>query len=785
MVGTTISHYKILEKIGEGGMGVVYRAEDMKLKRIVALKVLPSFTSILPEDRRRFIQEAQVTSSINHPNVVTVHEFEEVDGIAYMVTEIVEGKTLSDVIKKGRLSKEKILTIALQIVSGLAEAHSRGIIHRDLKPENVMLTPQQQVKVMDFGLARIMGSSHVTVPGSLIGSFAYMSPEQVEGGDVDPRSDIFSFGILLYQMITGVLPFQGKTVAELLSSIVRKNPPLLKTHRQDVSEAYQQIVDKALAKEPSKRYKSMKELKSDLELLKQNPALKSLPHRKIFKVRVTIAAALLAAILLGGYVGVEMMQRKSNPFVEKSIVVLPFLNAEKDESIGYLSIGLANDIITRLSYIHSLQVKPTSTVMDFVDMVIGPQEVANKLGTNFVVQGRYQRIGEMLLIGAQLIEAKSGNILWADRFTVRRDQLSQLQDEVAKRLVDELEVHLSEVEHAAVYKVRTKSPLAYDYYLRGFAYGLKGSRVNNELAMRMYEQAINIDERFAEAFAALSHTYVEQFWSNYSPDTTWVTKGETMARKALALDSNLAQAHASLGFALRIRGKYREAIQEAVKALKIDKRESFALEDISEFYRHRGEFDKALSFSLRAVESDPSFNLARVKGRIYQFEGKYLESIPELEKAIEQNPDDAWLRGGLLAMSYIYLGDAKRAEEAIHQADSLDPSKPETQVSRAMLETLKGNFHKAEEELKKVEPYTTTDYALARHVAAIYAKQDKVVQALDWMQRAYTLGNRWYSWYRNDTWFDNVRDLTTFHLLMERMRKELDVVAADLQAAGY
>lgn len=785
MIGKTISHYKILEKIGEGGMGVVYRAEDMKLKRFVALKVLPSFTSISSEDRKRFIQEAQVTSSINHPNVVTVHEFEEVDGIAYMVTEIVEGETLGEVIKKGPLPKEKILSIALQIVSGLAEAHTRGIIHRDLKPENVMVTPQQQVKVMDFGLARIMGSSHVTVPGSLIGSFAYMSPEQVEGGDVDPRSDVFSFGILLYQMITGVLPFQGKTVAELLSSIVRKNAPPLKTYRKDIPNTFQQIVDKALAKEPSKRYKSMKELKSDLELLKQQPLLRSLPHHKNIRVRLSVASAVIIAILLGGYLGIKFQQKDSIPSVEKSIAVLPFLNAERDESIGYLSIGLANDIITRLSYIHTLQVKPTSAVVDFADTIISPQDAANKLGTNYVVQGRYQRIGEMLLIGAQLIEAKSGNILWADRFTVKQEQLAQLQDEVAKRLVDELEVHLSEVEHAAVYKIRTKSPLAYDYYLRGFAYSLKGSRANNELAIRLYEQAINIDERFAEAYAALSHSYVEQFWSNYSPDTVWVTRGEEMARKAISLDSNLASAYASLGFALRIQGRYREAMQQVVNALKIDPRESFALEDISEFYRNSGEFDKALQYAERAADSDPSFNLARVKARIYQFEGKYLESIPALEKAIEGSPNDAWLRGGLLAMSYIYLGDIKRAEEAIHLADSLDPAKPETEVSRAMLETLKGNYQKAEEELKSAEPFIMTDYALARHVAAIYAKQDKVVQAIEWMQRAYRLGNRWYSWYKNDAWFNNIRDLTTFQLIMERMKKELDIVAADLQAAGY
>jgi serine/threonine protein kinase/cytochrome c-type biogenesis protein CcmH/NrfG len=785
MIGKTISHYKILEKIGEGGMGVVYRAEDMKLKRIVALKVLPSFTSILPEDRKRFIQEAHVTSSINHPNIVTVHEFEEVDGIAYMVTEIVEGQTLGEIIKNGSLPKETILSIALQIVSGLAEAHARGIVHRDLKPENVMITPTGRVKVMDFGLARVMGSSHVTVPGSLIGSFAYMSPEQVEGSDVDPRSDIFSFGILLYQMITGVLPFQGKTVAELLSSIVRKNPLPLKTYRKDFSEAFQQIIERALNKNPSKRYQSMKELQNDLEMLKQNPSLKSLPYHLTFKTKTMLAVVVLLVAFMGGYVGFKVLYQTPRPFVEKSIVVLPFLNVERDESIGYLSIGLANDIITRLSYIHSLQVKPTSAVTDFVDTIISPQAVAKKFGSNFVVQGRYQQIGDMLLIGTQLIESRSGNILWADQMKIKRDQVPQLQDEIAKRLVDELEVHLSEIEHAGVYKVRTKSPLAYDYYLRGFAYSLKRTRENNERAIKMYEQAINIDDNFAEAYAALSNAYVEQFWSGYSPDTNWIRQGEEKALKAIALDKNLASAYASLSFALRIQGRYREALQQTVKALKIDARESFALQHISEFYRHIGEFDKAVYYAERAAQNDASLNIARLKARIFQFEGKYLESIPEIEKAIEHTPNDASLYGELLAISYIYLGDVKRAEEAIAKADSLEPNKPHTHLSRAMIETLKGNYPAAEEQIKKVQQYIETDYALARQVAAIYAKQEKIVQALEWLQRAYRLGNRWYSWYRTDAWFSSLHDIPTFQNILDNMKKELDAIAVDLKQAGY
>ncbi|MBI3765332.1 MAG: serine/threonine protein kinase, partial [Ignavibacteriales bacterium] len=268
MVGHTLSHYKIIEKLGEGGMGTVYKAEDLRLNRKVAVKIFSSIVTASPDDRTRFFQEARLASALNHPNIVTIHEFDESDGTAFIVSECVEGKTLSSLIQTGPLPIQQVLNIAVQIASGIAEAHSHDIIHRDIKPDNVMISFQGQAKVMDFGLARMMGSSHLTNPGSLIGTFAYMSPEQINEEEVDAQSDIFSFGTLLYQLIANDLPFKGKTVAELLTSITRKHPDSLQKYRDDVSEELDRIVFKALQKDKQRRYLSMNDVRADLERLR-------------------------------------------------------------------------------------------------------------------------------------------------------------------------------------------------------------------------------------------------------------------------------------------------------------------------------------------------------------------------------------------------------------------------------------------------------------------------------------------------------------------------------------
>ena len=644
-----------------------------------------------------------------------------------------------------------------------------------------MLANSGQVKVMDFGLARVMGSSHVTLPGNLIGTFAYMSPEQIDEADVDARSDIFSFGTLLYQMATGELPFKGKTVAELLSAIARKNPEMPRRIRPEIPEGLERIILKAMEKDTKRRYHSIVTLRDDLAQLQRYPksGVRSVQENFMRRYRVPVFAGVALIILLGGYGIWGLRNDKDSSPSLKSIAVLPFINEQQDESINFLSIGFADDIITRLSFIRSLLVLPTSAVASYEGTSSSLATVGSELNTEYVLQGRFRRAGDRFSVSAQLVDSRTGYLLWGDEVNFPWNEAQAIQENVANRIVEALELKLSENEYTLVHKVRTGNAEAYEFFLRGKALTLKDSREHNDLAMKMFERSIVLDERFAEAYAALGNVYVERFWSNYSSDTSWVGKGERMARRALSLDNRLASAHASLAFALRVLGNYPASVREAALALEFDPHTSFSLEDLSEFHRNRGEFDVALAYAKRAFAVDPSFNIYRVRARIYHFQGKYLESITDLETAIRRSPNDSWLRGGLLAMTYVYLGDLKRAEEQIKIAETIDFEKPETRVTRAMVFTMKNDFPGAEAELQAINDFVERDYALAFLAAQIYARQHNVDRALDMLERSFILGNRWYAGCSNP-WFDNVREVPRFQSLVGRMKGELDEIAAGL-----
>ncbi|TAK61787.1 MAG: hypothetical protein EPO24_05555 [Bacteroidetes bacterium] len=786
MIGTVLSHYKIVEKIGQGGMGVIYKAEDLKLQRFVALKVLPSLRHILEEDRQRFFQEARVTSSMNHPNILTVHEFDEDQGVTFIVTELVEGKNLESLLHGDPLSIPLILDIASEAAAGIAEAHTNGIVHRDLKPDNIMITERGQVKVMDFGLARLVGSSHVTTPGSIVGTFAYMSPEQINEKEVDARSDIFAFGILLYQMVTGALPFGGRTVTEMLSSIVQRTPKEISSFRSDVPKGLEQVIFKALEKTPELRYQTMEEFRTDLEQLRIDPSVEFARIQKKRKV-ITITSVSLA-ILFIVLALLFLSNSKENTSLARpttSIAVLPFANISNDENVNFLRIGLADDIITRLSFIRALVVKPTSSVVTYEGQSINAVKAGEDLDADYVLEGRFRKDGDQFFVTTQLVEVGTGNLRWAKQVTVPWQEVRTVQDAVSNEIVNDLQLQITEAEFSKVHKIRTTSAEAYEDYLRGIAYTVQDSRENNRKAAEMYEQSIAHDPNFAEAYAALAFAYVERFWSGYSPDTAWVSKGELMARRALALDEGSAASHSALAFALRVKGNYKDAMMETISALKIDPHLTPALEDIGEFYRHRGDFLRAFEYANKGAESDPSFNLFRVKARIYQFQGNYEESLPEIEGAIASRPSDSWYRGGLLAMSYIFLGKEREAEEQIRIADSIDADKPETRISRAMLATLRGEYRVTANELAAVEKFTSRDYALAFFPAAIYAKQEDTTAAIKAFQRAVHLGNRWYSWYLNNDWFSSIREHPEFTKIMTEMKNELDEIAVEMKKNGF
>ncbi len=784
MLGQTISHYRVVSKLGEGGMGIVYRAEDLKLHRFVALKVFPAILAASPDDRARFFQEARLASSLNHPNIVTIHEFDEIDGTAFIASECVEGKTLGALLLEGPLGADRVLEIAGQIAAGIADAHDHGIVHRDIKPENVMISTQGQVKVMDFGLARLMGSSHVTSPGSLIGTFAYMSPEQINEEEIDAQSDIFSFGTLLYLMVAGELPFKGRTVAELLTSITRKHADSPAKVRPGTSGELVRIIAKAMQKDRRRRYQTMTEVRNDLERLRAHPNMRRTIDATLLPPRLAvIAAVLLVAVGIGSYF---LLRGFGNPFrAQKTIAVLPFTNAAQDSASNFLSIGFADDIITRLSYVRSLLVRPTSAIVAFEGKSVTAAKAGADLGTEFVLEGRFQRMGDRLYVNFQLVDVGSGAILVADKLDFLWQDMRDVQDNISERIVEGLRIPLTEGEVQALHKVSTSSHVAYEAYLRGIGYLNKSSKANNQNAMAQFERAVGRDSLFAQAYARLSDVYVEQFWSNYSADTAWVGKGEVTARKALAIDPSMAMAHAALGFALRVKGDYPAGVRESFRALAIDPHSSSSLEDVGVFYQYRGEFDRAKEIFDRAADYDPTFNIDRVRARMYQFQGRYRESIFHLQRAIQRSPDDAWLRAGLLALSYIRLDDLGKAEEEITRAAQSEPTSPQVDLARAMLAAARGDTAAAGRALGRIKGFVEFDYAMARQAAAIHAKLGNRVEALAWMRRATRLGNYWYSWYQSDSWFDGLRGDPEFTSILGEMHRTLDIVATEVQEQGY
>ncbi|MBI3363837.1 MAG: protein kinase [Ignavibacteriae bacterium] len=766
-------------------MGVVYRAEDLTLRRQVAIKIFPAFFTASQDDRKRFFQEARLASSLNHPNIVTVHEFNEVEGTAFIVSECVEGKTLGQLLHEGPLAISDAMRIAIEIASGISEAHKKGIVHRDIKPENIMIAQSGHIKVMDFGLARLMGSSHVTSPGSLIGTFAYMSPEQIDEGEVDARSDIFSMGTVLYQMATGTHPFHGKTVAELLSSIARKTPEQLKKYCKDIPGEFERIVLKALQKDRRWRYQTIDEMKDDLARLAANPTMKRKFDRTALQALRRPAIVLsLPALLVTGYMLWNFLKpasTASTPF--KAIAVLPFVNMSDDPRDAYLSIGLADDIITRLSSIRALLVKSMSAVTQYQGKNVAATDVGKDLGAEYVLEGRYARHGDSIEVSVQVVDVHTGNVICADQVDRPSRDIRTIHEEITSHIINAMRLTITSDELSNIHKVRSKSSEAFDQYLHGVVATIADSRENNESAITRFERALQLDSTFADAAAALSMAYTERFWSSYSPDTTWVGKGEEVARHAIRLEPGLAGGHTAHAFALRVKGRYSEAMREVVNALSIDPHSSFSLEDLSEFYRNLGDFTKAHIFAERAAESDPSFNIFRVRARLFQFEGKYRASIPELEHAILRSPSDSWLRGSLLADSYIHLGELDKAEQEIQLAESMDTSKPETHITRAMLYTERGESNKAEEQLRAVQSFIERDYASAYYAAGIYARQGKRDQTIAAMERSIQLGNRWYSWYK-DSWFDALRADARYQSLLAKLKGELDSIKVEIERAN-
>jgi serine/threonine protein kinase len=502
MIGKTISHYKILEKLGEGGMGVVYKAQDIQLKRLVALKFLPPHISDHPEEKARFIHEARSASALNHPNVTTIYGIEESPQGLFIAMEYVEGRTLKQIIEKETLSMKKVLDIGIQICEGLTTAHEKGIVHRDIKSANIMLTPRGQVKIMDFGLAKLKGATRLTQTRSTLGTAAYMSPEQAQGEEVDQRSDIFSFGVVLYELLTGKLPFGGEHQAAIIYSIINEEPQPVARFNNQVSAKLEDMVFKALAKDKEERYQHIDELLADLrrerkslDYVKTALITKPAEPSKVVKSKTIPLLIGVLAILILIVVYFAFLKRKEPTTVSKpSIAVLYLRNLSENKEDDYFASGMTEDIITQLSKIGGLLVASRSDIDQYKDKQINLREVADKLKVKYVMEGSVQKYKDKIRITCQLIKASDGFHVWADSYDRQMEDLFAIQADVAKSVAQALKVALAPVEVERIEKKPTQNVQAYNYYLQGREYYFGGGSLTKkglELSSRMFEKAVD------------------------------------------------------------------------------------------------------------------------------------------------------------------------------------------------------------------------------------------------------------------------------------------------------
>ncbi|MEP7039875.1 MAG: protein kinase [Acidobacteriota bacterium] len=807
MVGENINQYKILEKIGAGGQGTVYKAQDTKLDRTVVIKVLPPELTAKTANFRRFEREAQLCSQLDHPNICTIFDFHEDNGVFYIAMQHVKGKNVRQLVGGRPLDLKSALSIAIQVCDALAYTHSRGIIHRDIKAGNIMVSETGQAKILDFGLAKLLQDepaeqiqgldrADITELGIPYGTATYAAPEQAKGEKTDHRADIFSTGVLLYEMLTGIWAFQGKTVHDVRHQVLYGTPkPLVEMRNDPFPPRLQEILDKAIAKAPIDRYQKISQMRDDLRGVLQEvsgiPAMQS----EIFTPRhlednpvkrawnwITGKSSSDNSIQSSSSISLTPTYSPETTLTatgqeKKSVAILPFKNLSQDAASNFYEFALADAVITELAQLRSLIVRPSSVIAKYQGKEFDPSEVGRELRVHAVLSASFLRAGDKLRVTAQLLDVLTGDILWSDRIDAQGEDILALQDNIAHRILEGLRLELSSVEQEKLGRRATENPRAYEEFLRGrdnFGRFIFRTVANEDCdaAIANFKHAIELDPHFALAYSGLGACYANRVFKGMGNAEDY-TYAEAAFSKAFMYDPNVVEARVLMVFIYLSRGEKKKARAE-IKVLQ----EQFPNEAPLYFVKgtmHRldGEYKESLRAWEKLVRLDP---LARVvasynRARIFLYEKLYDEAMRELDKGAEIEPNHPMIRI-FRSVILFYRGDT---DEAINLMKDILRENEGMDGMRSLYAIYLGNVGRVDEAraqlTEKARNLAKADHDMSYWMTSACTQIGEIDEAFYWMEHAIKLGNENKPWYENDKLLEQLRQDSRFNQILGTIEK--------------
>jgi len=768
-IGRVLSHYRLEGRLGAGGMGVLYRATDLKLGRAVAIKLLARHLVSDATAEARFVQEARAASALDHPNIATVHDIGEEDGELFIVMALYEGETLGQRLEKGRISVDEALAVVRQVTLGLEAAHRAGIVHRDIKPANILITKDRAVKILDFGVAKLLGEAEaqMTKAGQPIGTMVYMSPEQLNGERVDARSDLWSLGVLAYEVLAGVSPFQTESSASTMKRILIEDPPSLGT-MPGVPGWLAELVSHLLQKNPAERLQSATELVNRLN--RPAPIARATSDAPLSTgLRRSVLAALIVAIAAVGAGGLYLYLHRASPNKVKSLIVLPFVNVAANPDAEYLSDGIADGLINSLSQIPELRVIARTTAFRYKGKELDFEGLRRQLSVDSVLSGRVQRVGDTLVIQADLVDTGTGSQLWGEQYKRPFADALFIQEEITKSITDRLRPRLAPDVHERVAKRYTDNSEAYQRYLQGHFFLTKYTKEGLAKSREYFQQAIALDPNYALAYSELaaSYTLAPEFTSE--PGSEAYPQARRYALKALALDDQLAEAHVSLGLVGVGTWDWTTAEREYKRAIELNPNLSRARNSYGVYLNAMGRREEAIAEYRMAQQLDPAnvFPACNIGSNSCDL-GQYERGIPVLKDVLTLDPTFV---PAYMGLARCYLRQKKYAEAtaALQEARSLRLNSRGILGLLAYADAVSGQRDDALKILEELKSSAETDDDALLRAAQVYIGLDDKERAFEWLEKAYQRRAHWLRALKLDFIYDPLRSDPRFKDLLRRI----------------